>query len=666
MNPSRALEGERELSIGELLRRRAQETPQNAALRAPDREPLTYARLAELADRNIESLNALGIGPGDTMALVIPNGPEIASSFLCTGAGATVAPLNPGYRAPEFEFFLSDLGAKALLVQQGVDSVARNVAASLGVPVLELVAERNGPAGWYRLEGRPCGAAARRGFADPGDIALVLHTSGTTSRPKMVPLSHRNLLCSAGNVSGTLGLSAGDRCLNVMPLFHIHGLVAAVLASLYAGGSVVCTPGFLSPQFFDWLEEFQPTWYTAVPTMHQAVLARAKERGDRPPPCRLRFIRSSSAPLPPQVMVELETRLGAPVIEAYGMTEAAHQMASNPLPPGPRKPGSVGPAAGLEIAVAGEQGAPLGAGQIGEIVIRGANVFSGYAHNPEANAAAFAGGWFRTGDQGYLDEDGYLHLTGRIKELINRGGEKISPREIDEAMLDHPAVAQALCFAIPDERLGEEVGVAVVLRAGTTVTAGELRAFAADRLVHFKVPRRVVFVDELPKGPTGKPQRIGLAKRLGITAANEPVPASHAEYHEAATITERKLAEIWCTVLRAPRVGRLDDFFALGGDSILATQVVARVREVWRIEVPVARLLEARTLDAFAAMIERSTAAMPVSAQTLKGLIREIRGLSDAEVERQLREAEIAGSADPPPPAGSSASVAGTARNSQK
>jgi acyl-CoA synthetase (AMP-forming)/AMP-acid ligase II len=645
---------------------RARETPQHAALLAPNRDPLTYSQLAELADRNVECLNALGIGPGDTVAIVIPNGPEIASSFLCTGAGATAAPLNPGYRAPEFEFFLSDLGAKALLVQQGSDSVARNVAASLGVPVLELVAERNGPAGWYRLEGTPCGAAARRGFADPGDVALVLHTSGTTSRPKLVPLSHQNLLGSAGNVSGTLGLTAGDRCLNVMPLFHIHGLVAAVLASLYAGGSVVCTPGFLSPQFFDWLGEFQPTWYTAVPTMHQAVLARAKERGDVPPPCRLRFIRSSSAALPPQVMAELEARLGAPVIEAYGMTEAAHQMASNPLPPGRRKPGSVGRAAGPEIAVAGEKGAPLGAGQIGEIVICGANVTSGYAHNPEANAAAFAGGWFRTGDQGYLDEDGYLYLTGRIKELINRGGEKISPREIDEAMLDHPAVAQALCFAIPDERLGEEVGVAVVLRAGATATPGELRDFAADRLIHFKVPRRVVFVDELPKGPTGKPQRIGMAKRLGITSAHDPAPVSHPEFGEATTITEKKLAEIWCAALRVPRVGRRDDFFALGGDSILATQVVARVREIWHVEVPVTHLLEAQTLEAFAAIVERSSALIPVSAQTLERLINEIRGLPDAEVERQLREAEMTGPADPLSPAVGSVLSAGAAEDSPK
>lgn len=636
------------LALGTLLRKWAQKTPQNDALLAPDREPLAYSRLAELAERTTVRLNTLGVGPGDTLAMVIPNGPEIASAFLCLGAGATVAPLNPGYRAPEFEFYLSDLGAKALVVRPGEGSEAREVAIRLGVPVLELVPERTGPAGWFHLEGKPCGAPAPGGFAGPADIALVLHTSGTTARPKMVPLSQRNLLCSANHISSTLGLTAGDRCLNVMPLFHIHGLMAAVLASLYAGGSVVCTPGFLAPMFFDWLGEFQPTWYTAVPTMHQAVLALARERGNKTPPCRLRFIRSSSAALPPQVMAGLETALGAPVIESYGMTEAAHQMASNPLPPGVRKPGSVGRAAGPEIAVVDEKGEALPARQIGEIVIRGANVTDGYAHNPEANATAFAGGWFHTGDQGFLDEDAYLHLTGRIKELINRGGEKISPREIDEAMLDHAAVGQALCFAIPDERLGEEVGVAVVLRAGATATEAELRDFAASRLVHFKVPRRIVFLAELPKGPTGKPQRIGLAGRLNITASRS-ITTIRAEYREPSTATGKKLAELWGLILRRPRVGAGDDFFDLGGDSILATQIVARVRENFRVEVPVARLLEARTLEAFAGVVEEGRASLPGPAQTVDGLIDEIRGLSDSEVERQLREAEMAGAADPPP-----------------
>jgi acyl-CoA synthetase (AMP-forming)/AMP-acid ligase II len=301
-----------------------------------------------------------------------------------------------------------------------------------------------------------------------------------------------------------------------MPLFHIHGLMAATLASLAAGAQVSCTPGFNALRFFGWLDEVRPTWYTAVPTMHQAILARAERNREILARSRLRLIRSSSASLPPQVMAELEAAFGAPVIESYGMTEAAHQMASSPLPPRPRKPGLVGVAAGPEVAIMDEAGALLPAGTIGEVVIRGPNVTPGYESNPEANFRAFTHGWFRTGDQGVLDEDGYLRLTGRLKELINRGGEKIAPLEVDEILMDHPAVLQVVTFGMPHPMLGEEVAAAVVLRDGHAATERELRDFAAARLADFKVPRRVVVVPEIPKGATGKLQRIGLAARLGL------------------------------------------------------------------------------------------------------------------------------------------------------
>jgi acyl-CoA synthetase (AMP-forming)/AMP-acid ligase II len=304
-----------------------------------------------------------------------------------------------------------------------------------------------------------------------------------------------------------------------MPLFHIHGLVAAILASLGAGAGVVCTPGFNALKFYSWLEETEPTWYTAVPTMHQTILDRAPRNAAVLKKANLRFVRSSSASLPPTVMKDLENTFSAPVIEAYGMTEAAHQMASNPLPPAIRKPGTVGPAAGPSVAIMDEQGSLQPTGSIGEVVIRGANVASGYLNNPEANASAFHGDWFRTGDQGVLDEDGYLRLTGRLKEIINRGGEKISPREIDEVMLDHPAVAQVVTFAIPHPRLGEDVAVAIVLDGSQSTSEAELRSFARERLAPFKVPRTFVFVDEMPKGATGKLQRIGLAEKLGVTPA---------------------------------------------------------------------------------------------------------------------------------------------------
>jgi acyl-CoA synthetase (AMP-forming)/AMP-acid ligase II len=313
-----------------------------------------------------------------------------------------------------------------------------------------------------------------------------------------------------------LELAPGDVCLNIMPLFHIHGLIAATLASLSAGAAVCCTPGFNAFRMFAWLEEVKPTWYTAVPTMHQAILQLAPRNAGIIQSARLRFIRSSSASLPAPVMQALEETFNVPVIEAYGMTEAAHQMAANPLPPAPRFPGAVGIAAGPEIATMDADGNLLAPGELGEVVIRGRNVTTGYENNPKANAENFVAGWFRTGDQGIIDEHGYLRLTGRLKEQINRGGEKVSPLEIDAVLLDHPAVAQCLAFAVPHDKLGEDVAAAIVLREGAEATEHELRDFAAVRLAQFKVPRTIVFLDEIPKGATGKLQRIGLAAKLGL------------------------------------------------------------------------------------------------------------------------------------------------------
>ena len=481
--------------------------------------PLGYKGLRALAQRTVESLNALGVGRNDRVAIVLPNGPEMAAAFVTIAAGATTAPLNPGYRAEEFEFYLTDLKAKALIVEAGSTSAAREVAHKLGVPLIELLPQREQGAGVFVLKplaGKRASAPARLGMGAGEDTALVLHTSGTTSRPKIVPLLQRNVLATARHIVKTLQLTPSDICLNIMPLFHIHGLMAATLSSLAAGAQVWCAPGFNALKFFAWLDEVKPTWYTAVPTMHQALLSRAGRNQEIVARSNLRFIRSSSSSLPPQVMAELETTFRAPVLESYGMTEAAHQMASNPLPPAPRHPGSVGIAAGPEIALMDEQGTLLVPGATGEIVIKGPNVTSGYEANPEANAKAFTNGWFRTGDQGVIDHDGYLRLTGRLKELINRGGEKISPLEVDTVLMDHPAVQQCVTFAMPHDKLGEEVAAAVVLREGQTCTERELREFAEKKLADYKVPRKILFVAEIPKGATGKLTRIGLAAKLGL------------------------------------------------------------------------------------------------------------------------------------------------------
>lgn len=489
------------------------------AISAPSRPALTYGALRELIATTLASLNALGVGRNDRVAIVLNNGPEMATCYLAAASGTTSAPLNPAYRADEFEFYLSDLNAKVLIVEQGSTSPAIDVAKKLGVRVVDLVVPPGAPAGAFTLAPREpasASAPAQGGFSQAGDIGMVLHTSGTTSRPKIVPLSVGNLCASAGHIRRTLQLAANDTGLNIMPLFHIHGLIAGVLAPLSAGSQVFCTPGFNALKFFGWMDEAKPTWYTAVPTMHQAIIGRARGHADVIARNPLRFLRSSSSSMPPQVIRELEEIFEAPLIEAYGMTEATHQMASNPLPPLARKPGSVGLPAGPEVQIMGEDGRLLGAGEIGEIVIRGPNVTAGYENNPEANAEGFLNGWFRTGDQGTKDSDGYISLTGRLKEIINRGGEKVSPREVDEILMDHAAVSQVVCFAMPHPKLGEEVAAVVVLKDGVAATERELQDFVGQRAAEFKVPKKILFMDEIPKGATGKLQRIGLAQKLGL------------------------------------------------------------------------------------------------------------------------------------------------------
>jgi oxalate---CoA ligase len=473
---------------------------------------LTYDDMRGQLDHLAGQLNAVGVGRGDRVAIVTPNGPEAAIAFLAVVSCATAAPLNPAYREDEFRFYMDDLGAKALITLPGDASAAH---AAAGDDVLRLAL--TGEPGSYSLAlGGKEQEAKAPVYAEPDDVALVLHTSGTTARPKIVPLTQRNLVISSGNIVEALALTESDRVLNVMPLFHIHGLMAALLSSLRAGGSVVTSPGFDAFKFFAWMDETHPTWYTAVPTMHQLVLSRAGRQKDVIARNPLRFVRSSSSAMPPTVMADLEETFNAPVIEAYGMTEASHQMAINPLPPGARKAGSVGLGAGVKVAIMDDDGNLLETGGMGEVVIKGGNVTDGYENNPAANESSFTNGWFRTGDQGYQDEDGYLFLSGRIKEIINRGGEKISPREVDEVLLAHPAVAQACAFAMPHNLLGEEVAAVVVLRDGAAADEKELKEHASKQLADFKLPKQILILQDIPKGATGKIQRIGLAEKLGL------------------------------------------------------------------------------------------------------------------------------------------------------
>ncbi len=490
------------------------------AIGAPSKTWLSYGGLRSLSEEVRSQLRAAGVGPRDRVAIVLPNGASMATAFVTVAQSATTAPLNPSYREDEYAFYLEDLKAKAIVLEAGYDGPALAAAQRAGLTILWLHEDVD-TAGKIWLDPEGDTAPAEDGEPGPDDVALILHTSGTTSRPKIVPLLQSNVTASAQHIADSLTLVSEDRCMNVMPLFHIHGLLAAVAASLSAGASIWCSTGFNALNFFGNMKEARPTWYTAVPTMHQAILSRAARNADVIRDVPLRFLRSSSASLPGQVMEQLVETFKAPVIEAYGMTEAAHQMCCNPLDR--QKPGAVGVAAGPEVRIAHETENHLIDGT-GEVVISGPNVTPGYESNPEANAKNFfevdGQRWFRTGDQGALDEDGFLHLTGRLKEIINRGGEKVSPLEVDGVLMDHPAIQQCVSFALPHPKLGEEVAAAVVLRDGHEATEREIRDFAAERMADFKVPRKVVILDEIPKGATGKMQRIGMAEKLGLT---EPV-----------------------------------------------------------------------------------------------------------------------------------------------
>ncbi len=484
------------------------------ALVAPEKPSLTYARMRANVVALAAQLNGMGLGQGDRIAIAMGNGPEMILAYCGTTLCGTAAPLNPNYKQDEFAFYFDDTNAKALITLPGTLPAA-HAAATDSMTIIEALPQPDGTLALKAIKNmRP---ARPEALARPDDIAMILHTSGTTSRPKRVPIRHRNLAASARNIARTYELSERDRSLCVMPLFHIHALVASMLSTFASGGTVICpTGGFNALEFWNIVDAFKPTWYSAVPTMHQVLLSRADRNAEVIKANPFRFIRSGSSSLAPIVMERMEATFGAPVLENYGMTEATHQMTSNPVPPRPHKAGTVGIGFGVDVGIMDDDGNLLPQGELGEVVVKGPNVIDGYENNPQANATAFVNGWFRTGDQGRFDEDGYLTLTGRLKELINRGGEKISPLEIDDVLLRHAAVAEAVAFAVPHPTLGEEVHAAVVLKGDATER--ELRTYCAERLAEFKVPRRFHMLEAIPRGATGKLQRINMAKLLDLTS----------------------------------------------------------------------------------------------------------------------------------------------------
>ena len=480
------------------------------ALHVPDGLRLDLGGLAEAVGEMAGVLRAAGVTRGDRVVLVVPDGPVLLQTLLAVvSLGAAAAPLNPAYTHDEYVFFMEDLDPRLALLSAG-EATAAQAASSVGVGVGELVVE-DGRAAGVQIDGRVVRTAQDFEPAQPDDVALLLHTSGTTSRPKQVPLAHRNLMASARAIAAHYRLGSEDGSFVAMPLFHVHGLVASVFAALIGGGRVIVPPRFSPQRMLDQLEPAGVTWFSAGPTLHQMILERVERRGGTAAG-ELRFLRSCSSALSPELMARVEAHFEAPLLEAYGMTEASHQIASNPLPPPAPRASTVGVSAGAEIRIADAAGAELRLGEAGEVLIRGPGLTTGYLGNTEANAEAFVDGWFRTGDLGSVDGDGYLTLVGRLKEMILRGGENIAPAEVEDVLRAHPAVVDAACFGVPDGKYGELVGAAVSLNADADADA--LTAHCLDRLAAFKVPNVIHILDEVPRTATGKLQRRRIAARF--------------------------------------------------------------------------------------------------------------------------------------------------------
>lgn len=622
------------INIGDLVQQGAAQSPKKSVIAAPNRTSLPYQKLQLHLSQVKAYLRSHGIRQQDTVAMVLPNGPEMATAFLAVAASATCAPLNPTYRAAEFEFYFSDLNPQALLIQSDIASAAKAVALARGITVIELTPDYSAEAGIFTLNSRIMSSDSRESQPAHGqavtpnsdDIALVLHTSGTTAQPKIVPLTHQNLLVSADNIANILHLTADDKYLNILSLFHIHGL-SLLLASLKVAGQIICTPGFDESQFFTWLEALQPTWYSAVPTMHHAIVEKSKATNAFSGKHTLRLVRSASAPLPLALSQDLENLFAVPVIEAYGATEAAPQIASNPLPPDRRKSGSVGQSAGPEVAIMGESGDLLAIGQRGEVVIRGANVMKGYLNNPQANARAFANGWFRTGDLGYFDQDNYLFIQGRLKEIINRGGEKIAPQEIDTLLLTLPDILESATFSVPHASLGEDIATVVIVKSDSSLTGPEIRQFLFERLADFKVPSQVITVDAIPKGPTGKVQRLDLAAFFADKLTQD--------YQIPTNQIDRIITDIFAEVLSVNRVGIHDNFFRLGGDSLKGIQAIYQINQAFTVEMNPILLFQRPT----AAELSKEIAQLIEGKERqLDSALDELEHMSEEEVLRLLGE----------------------------
>jgi acyl-CoA synthetase (AMP-forming)/AMP-acid ligase II/LPS sulfotransferase NodH len=582
-----------ELTLFQGLQAQAEKTPNKIAIEALGRQPLSYEKLIQQIVSTKERLNALGFGKGHRVAIVMPNGPELATACLSILATATAAPINPDYKQPEYEQIFARLKPSVLILPKATAHPAREAANKLAIPVLAIGSSPDGVAGVFTLESSKQADEGLNESPSLDDEAMVLQTSGTTGMPKIVPLTQGNLVASAHNLIASLQLNADDRVLHFLPMFHIGGIVDVLAAPLLSGGTVFCAPSFSATDFYRDLDSFKPTWTQGVPVMLEEMISNAGQHKALVAAHTLRFVRSVSAPLPVERMQEFESAFSVPVIEIYGMSETAGVITSNPLPPGERKQGSVGISAGPAVATQSPDGTILPAGDIGEIVVRGASVIAAYEDAPADNALAFRDGWFHTGDLGRIDGQGYVFLTGRVKDMINRGGEKVTPQEVDQILMQHPDVTDAATFSVPHPSLGEDVAALVVLIAGSKLSTQELTAYAREKMAFFKVPKTIHFVAEVPRGPNGKVQRKKLTEQFADVAGAKSVRPS---FRAADTAVSRALLAMWAAILVTDDIGMDDDFFDIGGDSLKAASFINSLQQKWGETIYVSSVFDAPSI----------------------------------------------------------------------
>jgi acyl-CoA synthetase (AMP-forming)/AMP-acid ligase II len=590
-------------SIADALLAIAARSPDAAALYAPARTTGTFGDLAAQIAYVRDTLAAWNIAPGDVVTGVAGAREEMAGLCATLCAQSTFAPLSAHLSVEHYSDLLDRLRPHAVFVPDRADHALAGAARARGLRIVRVVPDAALPVGRYRLELVDRAAANVPPPRSLAGLAYLLVTSGTTGRPKLVPGHHRQQVMRAQIMARWLDYSPSDRTVHIVPMHMGHGLRASLMDVLLSGASVVCLPEGDVTAFVQGLEQFRPTCLSAGFTVYRQLLARGPELASQLRAYLLRFARAGSGRLEPEEVDALEQLFEAPLLVSYSSTETC-AISHDPLPPAQRRRGAAGLPVACELRVLDAANRIVEDGSAGELVVRGPLVCSGYVDDAELTARSFVDGWFRTGDAGRIDGDGYVYITGRIKELINRGGEKISPREIDRVLETVPGVEEAATFGVPHATLGEEIVAAIVRASGADLDEASVLAHARARLGPSRVPRAIHFVDQLPRTETGKLSRAALAARAwhdGRHDAPTQLPAS---------ALEAELAALWMPFVRNTQLRREDDFFLAGGDSLGGARLLMRVRATYGVTLKMSSLFgEAATIAGMARVIEARRAA---------------------------------------------------------